>query len=130
MNKTVARKQRLEYLCSKKETDLTRSQKEEKQLIIKLERNRKAAATSRAKKKIYISNLEQQVKQMEKTILSLEMENSHLKTILVANKIQIPWFGSFLPPPPPLPPTEDMQQMDMDNEHLYPPPLPFHSSCY
>jgi hypothetical protein len=130
------RLQRLHELNSKSDNELSQLQKNEKHRIIRLEKNRQAAALSRKRKKIYIQHLEYNCNAMEKQIIMLQMENGQLRTLLNDNSFSFPplppiqheqpfplplsHFEEFLlPPPPPLP-----LPLSHFEECLLPPPPP------
>jgi len=85
---TSTRLKRLKTLSSAKEEQLTGAQTAEKKRIIRLEKNRRAAAMSRKKKKVYIRDLEENSKLMERHLAILKMENDHLRALLAANMQQ------------------------------------------
>lgn len=85
---TSTRLKRLKTLSSAKEEQLTGNQVVEKKRIIRLEKNRRAAAMSRKKKKVYIRDLEENSKLMERHLAILKMENDHLRALLSANMQQ------------------------------------------
>jgi len=79
---TETRLKRLRHLSQTSEEVLSKPQKDEKKRIIRLEKNRRAAAMSRRKKKIYVKNLEENSKLMARHIAILEMENNHLRAMM------------------------------------------------
>merc|ERR1712129_656866 len=81
---TDSRLKRLKLLSQKPEDKLSKPQKDEKKRIIRLEKNRRAAAMSRRKKKMYVKNMEQKNKLMERHIAILEMENAQLRSMVNA----------------------------------------------
>jgi len=87
---TVSRLSRLKELSQRPEDDLSNDQRNEKKRIIRLEKNRRAAAMSRRKKKMYIKNLEERAALMAKHLAILEMENSQLKAILSSQNVNLP----------------------------------------
>jgi len=88
---TESRLKRLRALSQKPDETLTNGQKDEKKRIVRLEKNRRAAAMSRRKKKVYVKNLEENSKLMARHIAILEMENSHLRAFLnVSQQQQLP----------------------------------------
>ena len=102
---------RLKELSQLSETPLSKEQMDEKKRIIRLERNRKAAAKSRRKQKLYVKSLEEKAELMAHHLSILEMENSHLAALLNAKQqaqmlhsTQIPnvvasqYHGVSLPP--------------------------------
>jgi hypothetical protein len=118
------RLQRLQELNSQSENELSQLQINEKHRIIRLEKNRQAAALSRKRKKIYIQHLEYNCNVFEKQIIMLQMENSQLKTMLHDNSFVFPPLPSIQQPfpwdfTPPLPSSHF-------EECLLPPPPPSH----
>ncbi|ETO02992.1 hypothetical protein RFI_34418 [Reticulomyxa filosa] len=79
---TQGRLTRLKELSERPEERLSTHQRNEKKRIIRLEKNRRAAAMSRRKKKMYIKNLEQRATLMAKHLAILEMENNQLRGII------------------------------------------------
>jgi len=79
---TETRLKRLRLLSQRSDEALSKGQKDEKKRIIRLEKNRRAAAMSRRKKKMYVKNLEENSKLMARHIAILEMENAHLKAFM------------------------------------------------
>merc|ERR1719410_739225 len=79
---TDSRLKRLKVLSQRPEENLSKPQKDEKKRIIRLEKNRRAAAMSRRKKKMYVKNLENKNKLMERHIAILEMENAQLRALM------------------------------------------------
>merc|ERR1711892_481028 len=79
---TETRLKRLRALSQKPDEALSCGQRGEKKRIVRLEKNRRAAATSRRKKKIYVKNLEENSKLMARHIAILELENSHLRAFM------------------------------------------------
>jgi len=77
-----ARLTKLERLIRKPEKDLTTLEKAEKKNILRLEKNRRAAAVSRERKKRYIRSLEERNVIMAKHLDALERENSKLRALL------------------------------------------------
>lgn len=77
-----ARLTKLERLIRKPERDLTTLEKAEKKNILRLEKNRRAAAVSRERKKRYIRSLEERNVIMAKHLDALETENSKLRALL------------------------------------------------
>jgi len=73
---------KLEKLLRVPSESLTRQEKKEKKQLIRLERNRRAAAVSRERKKRYIKNLEGRNLIMSKHLEALERENSQLRMLL------------------------------------------------
>merc|ERR1712241_77144 len=84
----MGRLKKLRALCQKADDTLSKPQKMEKKRIIRLEKNRRAAAMSRRKKKMFVKNLENKNKLMERHIAILEMENAQLRALL--NHTQMP----------------------------------------
>merc|ERR1719295_560419 len=79
---TETRLKRLRHLSQTSEDTLSKNQKDEKKRIIRLEKNRRAAAMSRRKRKIYVKNMEENSKLMARHIAILEMENAHLRAFM------------------------------------------------
>merc|ERR1719295_2419332 len=79
---TETRLKRLRLLSQRAEDALSKGQKDEKKRIIRLEKNRRAAAMSRRKKKMYVKNLEENSKLMARHIAILEMENAQLQSMM------------------------------------------------
>jgi len=79
---TEQRLARLKTLSESKEGELTNEQSNEKHRIIRLEKNRRAASSSRLKKKHYVKNMEDNAKLVARHISILEMENAHLRAML------------------------------------------------
>merc|ERR1712176_254454 len=79
---TESRLKRLRDLSQKEDDTLTKPQKDEKKRIIRLEKNRRAAALSRRKRKMYVKNMEANSKLMARHIAILEMENAHLRAFM------------------------------------------------
>jgi len=61
---------------------MTKKQRSEKTRLMRLERNRRAAAVSRERKKRYISSLEDRSLIMSKHLEALELENRQLRKLL------------------------------------------------
>uniref|UniRef100_A0A7S0TEA9 BZIP domain-containing protein n=1 Tax=Elphidium margaritaceum TaxID=933848 RepID=A0A7S0TEA9_9EUKA len=83
---THSRLRRLKELSKRPETALSKDQKDEKKRIIRLEKNRRAAAMSRRKKKMYVKNLEEKTQLMARHLAIIEMENAHLRAMLNATQ--------------------------------------------
>eukprot|EP01083_Nonionella_stella_P055373 146095_1 len=102
---TSTRLKRLKQLSQKPEETLSRDQKHEKKRIIRLEKNRRAAAMSRRKKKMYVKNLEDKCALMARHLAILEMENAQLRAVLNAQShhqmipFKIPNMTHFQVPP-------------------------------
>eukprot|EP01083_Nonionella_stella_P210242 761324_1 len=79
---TETRLKKLQALSQKPEEDLSTKEKTAKKRIIRLEKNRRAAAMSRRKKKMYVKGLEDKCSLMARHLAILEMENSHLRALL------------------------------------------------
>merc|ERR1719410_1885649 len=79
---TQSRLKRLRDLAQRPDETLSKNQKTEKKRIIRLEKNRRAAAMSRRKKKMYVKNLEENSKLMARHIAILELENAHLRSFI------------------------------------------------
>ena len=103
---TDSRLKRLKVLSQKPEDALSKPQKDEKKRIIRLEKNRRAAAMSRRKKKMYVKNLENKNKLMERHIAILEMENAQLRALMTHSMPhphhQMPHFPAYKLPIPAL----------------------------
>jgi len=102
---TETRLKRLRHLSQTSEELLPKPQKDEKKRIIRLEKNRRAAAMSRRKKKIYVKNLEENSKLMARHIAILEMENNHLRAMMSVSQP-----GSSMQPFPPMHPMYKVPQ--------------------
>merc|ERR1719445_1404915 len=70
---TEGRLKRLKVLSQKAEDALSKPQQHEKKRIIRLEKNRRAAAMSRRKKKLYVKGLEDKNRLMQRHLAILEM---------------------------------------------------------
>jgi len=81
---------KLEKLIRMDESTMTEKEKSEKVRLMRLEKNRRAAAVSRERKKRYIRSLEERTLIMSKHLEALEMENSQLRQLLSQNNIQKP----------------------------------------
>jgi len=103
---TQSRLKRLRDLAQRPDDTLSKNQKNEKKRIIRLEKNRRAAAMSRRKKKMYVKNLEENSKLMARHIAILEMENAHLRAFM---NLQ-PQGPSMRPGLPAMNPMYKMQQ--------------------
>lgn len=123
---TARRQLRLHELLNKQM--LTSDEISEKKRIERLEKNRKAAAMSREKKKKYIKELQEKTKIFEKRCSMLEIENYHLRSMLhqyqfqqqyqfannfkiqknidididIDNNVHIQPLPHYIPPPPPM----------------------------
>ena len=118
---TAWRQKRLQQLHSVPFSNLTENEQMEKKRLIQLEKNRKAAANSRLKRKQYLSKLENEKKSLEHRLYILEMENNQLRAVLQAWGFTSPILPApatyreppeeirklapsiFMPPPPPPP---------------------------
>jgi len=87
---------KLENLNSKPEKELTTTEKDEKENLIRLERKRKAAVVCRERKKRYVRDLEERSRAMSKHLEALEKQNSQLRALL-----SLGCKGVDLPPPIP-----------------------------
>ena len=109
---TETRLKRLRALSQRPDEALSKGQKDEKKRIVRLEKNRRAAAMSRRKKKIYVKNLEENSKLMARHIAILEMENSHLRAFMNAaqngHAQPMPMPMPLRPGIPPMPPHHHM----------------------
>jgi hypothetical protein len=81
---------KLEKLIRMDESTMTEKDKSEKVRLMRLEKNRRAAAVSRERKKRYIRSLEERSLIMSKHLEALELENSQLRQLLSQNNIQKP----------------------------------------
>jgi len=88
-----ARLNKLEKLTRLDESQLSGDQKNEKRRLMRLEKNRRAAAISRERKKRYIRSLEERSLIMAKHLAAMEMENGHLRQLLAQ------YTGAPVPPP-------------------------------
>jgi len=79
---------KLEKLIRMDESAMTVKQRKEKVRLLRLEKNRRAAAISRERKKRYIRSLEERSLIMSKHLEALEMENGQLRLLLSQNNIQ------------------------------------------
>jgi len=73
---------KLDRLSRMDDRHMTSKQKAEKRRLMRLEKNRRAAAISRERKKRYIRSLEERSLIMSKHLQVLEMENSQLRALL------------------------------------------------
>jgi len=78
---------KLEKLIRMDENAMTEKQKSEKVRLMRLEKNRRAAAVSRERKKRYIRSLEERSLIMSKHLEALELENGQLRQLLGQNNI-------------------------------------------
>lgn len=81
---------KLEKLIRMDESVMTEKQRKEKITLLRLEKNRRAAAISRERKKRYIRSLEERSLIMSKHLEALELENAQLRQLLSQNNIQKP----------------------------------------
>ncbi len=87
---TAWRQKRLQQLHEIPFANLSTDEQIEKKKLIQLEKNRKAAANSRLKRKKYLSTLENDKKKLEQRIYVLEMENNQLRAVLQAYGFNAP----------------------------------------
>lgn len=73
---------KLDRLSRMDDRNMSSKQKAEKRRLMRLEKNRRAAAISRERKKRYIRSLEERSLIMSKHLQVLEMENSQLRALL------------------------------------------------
>lgn len=73
---------KLDRLSRMDDRQMSSKQKAEKRRLMRLEKNRRAAAISRERKKRYIRSLEERSLIMSKHLQVLEMENSQLRALL------------------------------------------------
>merc|ERR1719193_2842381 len=69
---------------------MTEKQRSEKLRLMRLEKNRRTAAVSRERKKLYLKSLEERILIMSKYQVALELENSQLRHLLGQNNIPTP----------------------------------------
>jgi len=81
---------KLEKLIRMDESTMTEKQRSEKVRLLRLEKNRRAAAVSRERKKRYIRSLEERSLIMSRHLEALEMENGQLRKLLSQNNIRNP----------------------------------------
>jgi hypothetical protein len=81
---------KLERLIRMDESTMSEKDKSEKVRLMRLEKNRRAAAISRERKKRYIRSLEERTLIMSKHLEALELENSQLRQLLSQNNVQKP----------------------------------------
>jgi len=79
---------KLEKLIGMDESTMTMKQRKEKIRLLRLEKNRRAAAISRERKKRYIRSLEERSLIMSKHLEALELENGQLRQLLSQNNVQ------------------------------------------
>jgi len=79
---------KLEKLIRMDENEMTEKQRREKLRLMRLEKNRRAAAVSRERKKRYIKSLEERSLIMSKHLEALELENGQLRQLLGQNNRQ------------------------------------------
>lgn len=79
---------KLEKLIRMDENTMTDKQRREKVRLMRLEKNRRAAAVSRERKKRYIKSLEERSLIMSKHLEALELENGQLRQLLGQNNLQ------------------------------------------
>jgi len=79
---------KLDKLIRMDESEMSAKQRKEKVRLLRLEKNRRAAAISRERKKRYIRSLEERSLIMSKHLEALEMENGQLRQLLSQNNIQ------------------------------------------
>jgi len=81
---------KLEKLIRMDESTMTEKQRSEKVRLLRLEKNRRAAAVSRERKKRYIRSLEERSLIMSRHLEALELENGRLRELLSQNNITNP----------------------------------------
>jgi len=81
---------KLEKLIQMDESEMTEKQRSEKVRLLRLEKNRRAAAVSRERKKRYIRSLEERSLIMSRHLEALELENGKLRELLSQNNITNP----------------------------------------
>jgi len=81
---------KLQNLIRMDENTMTKKQRSEKVRLMRLEKNRRAAAVSRERKKRYIRSLEERSLIMRKHLEALELENGQLRQLLGQNNIRTP----------------------------------------
>jgi len=97
---------KLDKLIRMDEDTMTKKQRSEKARLMRLEKNRRAAAVSRERKKRYIRSLEERSLIMSKHLEALELENSQLRKLLSQYNIQGPnILNDVLPSLPSLEPS-------------------------
>merc|ERR550517_1182066 len=85
---------------------MTKKQRSDKALLMRMEKNRRAAAVSRERKKRYVRSLEERSLIMSKHLEALELENSQLQKLLSQHNIQGPnTLNNVLPSLPNLEPS-------------------------
>jgi len=115
---TQSRLKRLRDLAQRPDETLSKNQKTEKKRIIRLEKNRRAAAMSRRKKKMYVKNLEENSKLMARHIAILEMENAQLQSMMNLSLQGTPMRPGF----PAMNPMFKMESFPMSNMPRFMPP--------
>jgi len=97
---------KLDKLIRMDEYKMTKKQRSEKVRLMRLEKNRRAAAVSRERKKRYVRSLEERSLIMSKHLEALELENSQLRKLLSQYNIQGPnTLNKVLPSLPNLEPS-------------------------
>jgi len=81
---------KLEKLIRMDENTMTEKQRSEKVRLMRLEKNRRAAAVARERKKRYTRSLEERSLIMSKHLEALELENAQLRLLLGQNNIRTP----------------------------------------
>jgi len=89
---TEGRLKRLKTLSERAEDNLSKHEQDEKKRIIRLEKNRRAAAMSR-RKKMYVKGLEDKNNLLQRYLSIAEMENAHLRALLHQHKMN----GAMIP---------------------------------
>jgi len=79
---------KLDKLIRMDESAMSAKQRKEKVRLLRLEKNRRAAAISRERKKRYIRSLEERSLIMSKHLEALELENGQLRQLLSQNNLQ------------------------------------------
>jgi len=115
---TQSRLKRLRDLAQRPDETLSKNQKTEKKRIIRLEKNRRAAAMSRRKKKMYVKNLEENSKLMARHIAILEMENAQLQSMMNLSLQGTPMRPGF----PAMNPMFKMESFPISNMSRFMPP--------
>jgi len=119
---TQSRLKRLRDLAQRPDDSLSKNQKTEKKRIFRLEKNRRAAAMSRKKKKMYVKNMEEESKLMARHIAILEMENANLRAFLNLPPQGTPMRPGLPAMNPAMNPMWKMQQFPGNNMSQFMPP--------
>ena len=125
---TENRLRRLKELDEQPESTLTTTELDEKKRIIRLEKNRRAAAMSRKKRKVYVQNLEKKVQSLENKVSVLEIENSHLRSILNVSQGHLPFLGMGMGMGMGMQFTMGTSHHHMPPSNIVPPPFPIGSN--